>query len=105
MSESVKIVQTLTGMAARSCFYDRAHPWDLARVREAIAQGGHYEAVGLLSIVYDGFGPEFESFVREDQARRDRGASFRPEPEMAAWCQMLAEVAEHYAEALLVGNH
>jgi hypothetical protein len=101
----MKIVYDLTGMAARECFYDRERPWNLESVREAVAKGGHYEAIGLFSIVYDGFGPEFESFVRNDQARRNSGKGTRQEPEMAEWCQMLAEVAEHYREALLCGDH
>jgi hypothetical protein len=53
----------------------------------------------------DGFGPEFETFVLNDQARRDRGEPIKPDPAMAAWCRMLAAAAEHYAEALLSGNH
>ena len=105
MCERMKTVQTKTGTIERQCFHDPAHPWHLEMLREAIAEGGFYEAIGLFSSVYDGFGQEFETFVLSDQARRDRGEPIKPEPEMAAWCQMLAEVAEHYAEALLSGNH
>jgi hypothetical protein len=101
----MKIVQTKTGTTERQCFHDPAHPYDLESLREAIAEGGFFEAIGLFSAVYDGFGEEFETFVLDDQARRDSGELTKPEAEMAAWCLMLARAAEHYAEALLSGNH
>jgi hypothetical protein len=105
MCEKMKTVQTKTGTIERQCFHDPAHPFNLESLREAIAEGGFYEAIGLFSIVYDEFGEEFETFVLNDQARRDRGEPTKPEAEMAAWCLMLAKAAEHYAEALLSENH
>jgi hypothetical protein len=83
---SMKFIQTLTGTTVRECLYDDAHSWDLKSLRQAVAEGGYFEAIGLFTIVYDKFGREFESFVRRDQARRNRGEPTKPEPNMAPWC-------------------
>jgi hypothetical protein len=101
--ETTKIVQTEHGTIQRQSFH---HPdWTLAKVRERVADGDFYSAIGLFSIVYDTFGRKFETFVINDQARRDRGEPVKSEREMAEWLRMLAESAEFYAQALLVGNH
>jgi hypothetical protein len=51
------------------------------------------------------FGPVFESFVDDDQARRDRGDPIKAEPTMAAWLRALAAAAEYYAAALEAAWH
>lgn len=104
-ADEMKTVQTKDGWTERQSFYDPNDRWDLTKVREIVADNDLHAAIGLFSIVYDNFGPEFESFVLDDQARRDRAEPLRSEPAMAEWLRMLAAAADHYAGALLAGRH
>jgi hypothetical protein len=104
-ADETKIVQTKDGWTERQSFHDPNDRWDLTKVREIVAKNDLSAAIGLFSVIYDNFGPEFESFVLDDQARRDRAKPLRSEPAMAEWLRMLAAAAEHYADALLAGKH
>src|SRR5438270_121424 len=83
--EGRKLVLTKTGTIERTYFYSPDNACSLESLREAIAQVAPCDAIGFFTNVYDDFGIAFETFVRDDQARRDRGEPDKPEPRMAEW--------------------
>lgn len=106
VADRTKIVQTETGACERICFYD---PNDTPRRLHKHIAGSSpetYGEIGAFLITYDNFARRFETFlIKNDVYRKTGFEPIKPEPEMAAWCRVLAAAAEHYADALETDNH
>jgi hypothetical protein len=99
-------VQTETGIHERTCSYDPDDtPSELHKLIAGSSPQSHRE-IGAFLITYDNFARRFETFLIKNFAYRKTGYEpIKPEPEMAAWCRVLAAAAEHYADALETDNH